>query len=282
MLTLAANWKMNKLSREAASFVNEYASKVPDSPEVRTIILPPFTALPGVASACKESGKDASLLAFGAQNMYLESSGAFTGEISPDMLLDIGCSYVVLGHSERRAIFGETDELIAKKVAAALKAGLTPIFCIGETLTERESGRLEEVLTRQVKVGLSLVKPEDLSKVIIAYEPVWAIGTGVVATPEQAQDAHKFVRGLVEGLTPPSPPPLKQEGKEKEATPPTPPLTRRGDRVEVLYGGSVKPDNVVELMMKPDIDGALVGGASLKVDSLLALYEGCVKAAATK
>ncbi|MCC6476710.1 triose-phosphate isomerase [bacterium] len=282
MLTLAANWKMNTLSGEDASFVKEYASKVPDSPEVRTIILPPFTALPGVASACKESGKDASLLAFGAQNMYLESSGAFTGEISPDMLLDLGCSYVVLGHSERRAIFGETDDLIAKKVAAALKAGLTPIFCIGETLTERESGRLEEVLSRQVKVGLALVKPEDLSKVIIAYEPVWAIGTGVVATPEQAQDAHKFVRGLVEGLTPPSPPPLKQEGKEKEATPPTPPLKQGGNRIPILYGGSVKPDNVVELMIKPDIDGALVGGASLKVDSLLALYEGCVQAAATK
>jgi triosephosphate isomerase len=281
MLTLAANWKMNKLFGEAASFVQEYASKVPDSPEVRTVILPPFTALPGVASACKASGKDASLLAFGAQNMYLESSGAFTGEVSPDMLLDLGCSYVCLGHSERRAIFGETDELIAKKVASAVAKGLTPIFCVGETLQERESGNLERVLSRQVNVGLSLVKPEDFVKVIIAYEPVWAIGTGVVATPEQAQDAHRFVRGLVEKLTPPSPPPLKQGGKAED-TPPTPPLTRRGNKVEILYGGSVKPDNVTELMMKPDIDGALVGGASLKVDSLLALFEGCVKAAATK
>jgi triosephosphate isomerase len=159
------------------------------------VILPTMTALHAVASACKESGKSPSQLAFGAQNCYFQSSGAFTGEVSPEMLLDLGCGYVVLGHSERRAIFGESDELIGKKVAASLKAGVIPIFCIGETLEERNGGKLESVLDATGRSRtVADVADNELHKVVVAYEPVWAIGTGVVATPEQAQDAHKFVR----------------------------------------------------------------------------------------
>lgn len=251
---LAANWKMNKLTGEAAEFVREYAAKLPSS-SVATVLLPTNTALHAVASACKESGKSPSQLAFGAQNCYFQSSGAFTGEVSPEMLVDLGCSFVVLGHSERRQIFGETDELIGRKVAAALKVGLTPIFCIGETLAERKAGRLEEVLSRQVVMGLKDVEVADLEKVVVAYEPVWAIGTGVVATPQQAQDAHKFVRLLL-------------SKKNADAA----------MRTRILYGGSVKPDNCYELMTQPDIDGALVGGASLQVDSLLELHKECTRA----
>ncbi|MBK6765180.1 MAG: triose-phosphate isomerase [bacterium] len=253
-LLLAANWKMNKLSGEAREFVLSYAAKLAES-SVATVLLPPNTALVAVASTCKESGKGPVGLAFGAQNCYFQSSGAFTGEVSPQMLVDLGCRYVVLGHSERRAIFGESDELIGKKVKAALDAGLTPIFCIGETLDERNGGKLEEVLTRQVRVGLELVSDADLHKVVIAYEPVWAIGTGVVATPAQAQDAHKFVRSLLAKRS-----------------------AQAAGQMQILYGGSVKPDNCFELMSQDDIDGALVGGASLEVESLLALHKECVRA----
>jgi len=245
---------MNKLSGEAREFALSYAAKLADS-AVPTVLLPPSTALQAVASACKESGKGPATLAFGAQNCYFQSSGAFTGEVSPQMLTDLGCRFVALGHSERRAIFGESDELIGKKVKAALSAGLTPIFCIGETLDERNGGRLESVLTRQVTVGLSEVNDYQLDKVVVAYEPVWAIGTGVVATPAQAQDAHKFVRSLL----------AKRSAQAAE-------------RMQILYGGSVKPDNCFELMSQPDIDGALVGGASLEVESLLKLHAECVRA----
>ncbi len=252
---LAANWKLNKLTGEAAEFVRDYAAKLPSSP-VPTVLLPTMTALQAVASACKESGKTPSELAFGAQNCYFQSSGAFTGEVSPEMLVDLGCRYVVLGHSERRQIFGETDQVIGLKVTAALKAGLTPIFCIGETLEERNGGKLAEVLSRQVVMGLKDVEANDLDKVVVAYEPVWAIGTGVVATPEQAQAAHKYVRELL----------AKKSSSAAE-------------RMNILYGGSVKPDNCYELMTQLDIDGALVGGASLKVDSLLELHKECTRAA---
>ncbi|MBK8127797.1 MAG: triose-phosphate isomerase [bacterium] len=255
-ILLAANWKMNKLTADAVGFVREYAAKLADS-AVPTVLLPPTTAVDAVASACKESGKGPSQLAFGAQNCYFQSSGAFTGEVSPEMLVDLGCRYVVLGHSERRAIFGESDELIGQKVAAALKVGLTPIFCIGETLAERNAGQLETVLTRQVEIGLSQVGDDQLERVIVAYEPVWAIGTGVVATPQQAQDAQRFVRSV-----------LAKRGAQAAT------------KMQILYGGSVKPDNCFELMTQPDIDGALVGGASLQVDSLLALHRECVRATA--
>ncbi|MCB9357328.1 MAG: triose-phosphate isomerase [Calditrichaeota bacterium] len=253
-ILLAANWKMHKLSGEAGEFVQDYAAKLADS-AVPTVLFPTNTALQAVASACKESGKSPKTLAFGAQNCYFQRSGAFTGEVSPEMLADLGCTYVVLGHSERRAIFGESDELIGKKVKAVLDEGLTPIFCIGETLDERNAGNLESVLTRQVEQGLADVKEDQLNKLVVAYEPVWAIGTGVVATPEQAQDAHRFVRTLL---------------AKKNA--------QAAERMNILYGGSVKPDNCFELMSQPDIDGALVGGASLQVESLLALHKECVRA----
>lgn len=253
-ILLAANWKMNKVAAEAAQFVYRYAELLPESP-VQTVLLAPFTALPAVASACKESGKAPESLAFGAQNCYFQRSGAFTGEISPGMLAELGCTHVVLGHSERRAIFGETNEVIGQKVALLLEFGMTPIFCIGETLDERNSGQLESVLTRQIEVGLSSVAASDLNKVVVAYEPVWAIGTGVVATPEQAQLTHKFVRDVLSRMS-----------------------ASAARQMQILYGGSVKPDNCFELMTQPDIDGALVGGASLKVDSLIELHKECVRA----
>lgn len=245
---------MNKLAAEAAQFIYRYAEELPES-GVQTVILAPFTALPAVASACKESGKSPKTLAFGAQNCYFQRSGAFTGEVSPDMLVELFCTHVVLGHSERRQIFGEDDDLISKKVKAVLLEGMTPIFCIGETLDERNAGRLEEVLARQIEVGLSRIGIEELPAVVVAYEPVWAIGTGVVATPEQAQAAHKFVRELL---------------AKKSAT--------AAERMNILYGGSVKPDNCFELMSQTDIDGALVGGASLQVENLLKLHAECVRA----
>lgn len=240
---------------EATAFVKDYAGKLADS-KVITIILPPLTALPAVASACKSSGKSSATLAYGAQNYYFTQSGAFTGEVSADMLKEHGAGFVICGHSERRAIFGESDELVGKKVVRAIETGLTPIFCIGETLEEREGGKLEAVLSRQVEKGLAELSDTEIEKVIVAYEPVWAIGTGVVATPEQAEEAHAFVRNLLR----------KRMGDACE-------------KVSILYGGSVKPDNVDTLVTQPNIDGALVGGASLKVDSLLALHVGCVKAA---
>jgi triosephosphate isomerase (TIM) len=254
-IILAANWKMNKTAAEAASFVKDYAAQLPDS-KVISIILPPLTALQAVANACKLSGKSNSVLAYGAQNYYFTESGAFTGEVSADMLKEHGCSYVICGHSERRAIFGETDEIVGKKVARALDVRLTPIFCIGETLEERNGGKLEEVLRRQVEKGLAGLSESQIEKVIVAYEPVWAIGTGVVATPAQAEAAHAFVRSLLRNMT----------GASSE-------------KVSILYGGSVKPDNIDTLIALPNIDGALVGGASLKVDSLLALLVGCMTAA---
>ncbi|RQV94066.1 triose-phosphate isomerase [bacterium] len=254
-MILAANWKMNMTAAEATAFVKAYSAKLVDS-KVITIILPPLTAVPAVASACKSSGKSSAVLAYGAQNYYFTQSGAFTGEVSADMLKEHACGYVICGHSERRAIFGESDELVGKKVARAIETGLTPIFCIGETLEEREGGKLEAVLSRQVEKGLSGLTEAQIEKVIVAYEPVWAIGTGVVATPEQAEEAHAYVRSLLR----------KRMGDACE-------------KVSILYGGSVKPDNVDSLVTQPNIDGALVGGASLKVDSLLALHVGCVKAA---
>jgi triosephosphate isomerase len=254
-MILAANWKMNMTAAEATAFVKEYSAKLTDT-KVITIILPPLTAISALASACKSSGKSSSVLAYGAQNYYFTQSGAFTGEVSADMLLEHGCRYVICGHSERRAIFGESDELVGKKVERAIEVGLTPIFCIGETLEEREGGKLEEVLSRQVEQGLAGLSDAQIEKVIVAYEPVWAIGTGVVASPEQAEAAHAFVRSLLQ----------KRMGDACE-------------KVSILYGGSVKPDNVDQLATQKNIDGALVGGASLKVDSLLALHVGCVKAA---
>jgi triosephosphate isomerase (TIM) len=257
-MILAANWKMNKTSAEARDFVASYAAGQNEW-VVPTVLLVPFTALTAVGVACHETGFPKQRLAYGAQNLYFERSGAFTGEVSADMLLELGCRYVICGHSERRHIFGESDELIGKKVKRALEAGLIPIFCIGETLPEREAGKLEEVLSRQMAAGLPGLTADDLSKVVVAYEPVWAIGTGVNATPEQANDAHAFVRAQ-----------LKKMFGDAAA------------KLPILYGGSVNADNAYSLMSKPQIDGALVGGASLKVESLLKLHEACVQAVKEK
>lgn len=257
-MILAANWKMNKTAGEASEFVRLLLTGLKSS-GVTTVILPPFTAIPAVAEACQGSPTTRDWLAYGAQNVYFEGSGAFTGEVSVGMLADLGCRYVACGHSERRKVFGESDEWIGKKVRKVLDAAMIPIFCIGETLEQRRSGELESVLTRQVNAGLDAVKESELDRLVVAYEPVWAIGTGVVATPEQAEEAHHFVRQLL----------VKKFGAA-------------AGKVPILYGGSVTPDNARTLVSLPTVDGALVGGASLKIESFLALHAACREAQAQK
>ncbi len=239
---VAGNWKMNKGGSRAPDgalalikALRERLVSVRDAVEV--VVAPPFTALCAVKDAI-----DGSNLILGAQNCHWEESGAFTGEISPRMLLEEGCAYVIVGHSERRQLFGETDATVNKKVHALLAAGLKPIACIGETLAEREAGKTLEVLGRQVAQDLAGVTAEQLPHVVIAYEPVWAIGTGKTATSAQAQEVHAHIRELL----------VRSHGRES------------AERVRIQYGGSVKPENAAELMSQPDIDGALVGGASLK------------------
>ena len=257
-MILAANWKMNKTAKDAGEFVRALTAGLKGG-DVTTVILPPFTAIPAVAEACRTSPTAPDWLAYGAQNVYFEGSGAFTGEVSVGMLADLGCRYVACGHSERRKVFGESDEWIGKKVRKVLDAEMVPIFCIGESLDERKGGQLEAVLTRQVNAGLDAVKEPELGNLTVAYEPVWAIGTGVVATPEQAEEAHRFVRQLL----------VKKFGSS-------------GGKVPILYGGSVTPDNARSLVSLPTVDGALVGGASLKIESFLALHKACVEAQAEK
>lgn len=238
---IAANWKMHKTVGESVSFVKELQEKLPEILQDREVMIaPPFTALEAVRTVIKRS--DVSL---GAQNCHWEDKGAFTGEISPAMLADVGCRYVIVGHSERRHIFGETDEVINKKISAVLRHKLVPVFCLGETLDEREAGRTFDVVKAQLDKGLRDIGKKEAGLVVIAYEPVWAIGTGRTAKPEQAQEVHAFIRKLLAELY------------DKELA----------TSVRVLYGGSVKPDNVDVLMAEPDIDGLLVGGASLEVDS---------------
>ncbi|MEJ2182117.1 MAG: triose-phosphate isomerase [Nitrospirota bacterium] len=234
---MAANWKMHKTVPEARAFVEEFAPLVTGAGEVDVVLAPSFTALYPVAELIKGTN-----IALSAQNVFYEEKGAYTGEVSPSMLRDLGCEYCIVGHSERRQYFGETDDVVNKKLRAAVAAGLKGIFCIGEPLEVRQAGKTNDLLKTQLTEGLRDV---DLSRVVIAYEPVWAIGTGVTATPEQAQDAHSFIRGHVASL---------YDGALAE-------------NVRILYGGSVKPDNTASLMEAPDIDGALVGGASLKPDS---------------
>jgi triosephosphate isomerase len=241
---LAGNWKMNMTAtqaRELASKLIPLVSAVKD----RDIVLgPPFTALSAVADTIKGTN-----ISLSAQNLHGEDKGAFTGEISADMLLDSGCKYVIIGHSERRQYFGETDETVNKKVKQALNKGLLPILCVGETLAERESGKLNDIISRQVTGGLKDVSAEDMKKVVIAYEPVWAIGTGKTATPEQANEVHALIRQRVKALY----------------------TADIAECLRIQYGGSVTPENVSTLMAMPDIDGALVGGASLKPESFAAL-----------
>ena len=227
---IAGNWKMYK---------TVVAGSAGDA-----LVAPPFTAIAAVVAAAKGSP-----VAVAAQNMHFEKEGAFTGEVSAPMLVDAGVTHVILGHSERRQYFAETDDGVAKKTKSALAAGLLPISCVGETLAEREAGRTMEVVGRQMDAILAAVTADEAKKVVIAYEPVWAIGTGKVATPEQAQEVHAFIRSRI----------AAKHGQPV------------ADVLRILYGGSVKPDNVKGLMALPDVDGALVGGASLKADSFLKL-----------
>ncbi len=235
---IAGNWKLHKNRAEAAELIRQLASMVQDA-EATVIIAPVFTTLESARIALEGSN-----IALAAQNCSCESSGAFTGEVSASHLIDVGCSHVILGHSERRQLFGETDDLINRKISAAQQSGLHTIFCIGETLEEREQDQTLDVLRTQVTEGLAGLSTEQMQDVSIAYEPVWAIGTGKTASTEQAQDVHSFVRGMIFSL-------FGQQTSE---------------RVRILYGGSVKPENVDSLMAQQDIDGALVGGASLKAE----------------
>jgi len=241
---IAGNWKLFNTSAEAAELVNGLLPLIKGLQGVEVIVAPVFTVLSRVSE--KLAGTPVRLA---GQDCFWEDSGAYTGEISPKMLLDAGCSHVIIGHSERRQLFGETDETVNRKTRAAMSAGMVPIVCVGETLAEREAGATFDVLKRQVTGALATITPELMTSVIIAYEPVWAIGTGKTASDQQAQDSHAFIRTLLTELY----------------------STGTADAVRILYGGSVKPDNVKGLMAQTDIDGALVGGASLKADSFAAI-----------
>jgi triosephosphate isomerase len=237
---IAGNWKMYKTSVEGAAFVAELGALLLGLHDRDVVVAPPFT---GLAEAVRAAA--CGTIKIAAQDMFWEDEGAFTGEVSPGMLSDLGVTAVIIGHSERRQLFGETDAGVQKKVHAALHHGLLPIVCVGETEAEREAGETEEVLARQLAAGLVLLQADDARRVALAYEPIWAIGTGKTATAETAQEAVAFIRQkLVDGAG--------------EAA---------ADAVRILYGGSVRPDNIDELMAQPDIDGVLVGGASLKVES---------------
>jgi triosephosphate isomerase len=237
---IAGNWKMNNNGAESVALVSQLKAMLADSREIDIVVAPPFTALGAVAAVLKGSP-----IGLAAQNVFWEESGAFTGEISAAMLKEVGCRYVIIGHSERRQYFSETDETVNKRLKAVLKASLIPIVCIGELLAEREAEKTLAVIEQQLREGLQGLSSEEMKKVIIAYEPVWAIGTGKTATPDQAQEVHHFIRDLIARIF------------SKEVA----------DDTRILYGGSVKPDNVDLLMSQLDIDGALVGGASLNADA---------------
>ncbi|MDD5614431.1 MAG: triose-phosphate isomerase [Candidatus Omnitrophica bacterium] len=239
---IAGNWKMYKNIAEAIELANGIKRELFNLGDERidTVLCPPFTALRDVSEVISESN-----ILLGAQDVYWEEEGAFTGEVSPGMLKDTGCSFIIIGHSERRQHFSETNTTVNKKLKAVLRNGLTPIVCIGETLSQREEDKTFQVLEDHVLNGLDGILEEEASKIIIAYEPVWAIGTGKTATPQEAQSAHAYIRGLLKKMF----------------------NTDISESIRIQYGGSVKPDNIVELMKQRDIDGALVGGASLKIES---------------
>lgn len=242
---IAGNWKMYKNIGEAVRFAEDLkAGFLPEG--CLTVICPAFTALSAVSEVLKGT-----VIGLGAQNMYHEKEGAFTGEISPDMLKDAGCGYVILGHSERRQYFGETDGRVNSKVFSALEYGLIPIVCVGETLSEREAGDTEKVVGTQVRGSLAGLNSQQAEKTLVAYEPVWAIGTGKTASASDAQQVNGFIRGILEDMFGPE----------------------AAQKIRILYGGSVKPDNTAGLMAQPDIDGALVGGASLDVKSFTAIIK---------
>ena len=238
---IAGNWKMNKTVGEAVDLVREVKKAISGLKEVEVAVAPPFTALYAVRGELEGSP-----IRLAAQNLYWEEKGAFTGEISPLMLKEVGCDYVIIGHSERRQYFGETDETVNRKIKAALAHNLKVIFCVGETLREREEGKTFSVTERQIEGGLKRLGEEELRDIVIAYEPVWAIGTGKTATPEQAEEVHRFIRGKVQKLY----------------------SRKASEEMRIQYGGSVTPENIKGLMNQPNIDGALVGGASLKAEAL--------------
>ncbi len=239
---LAANWKMNKTVRETAEFINGLVRVFPKPIDREIVVAPPFTAL--YAGACAAAG---TAVRIAAQNLYWEDKGAFTGEVSAAMLAEFGCTYVIIGHSERRHLFGETDEQTGRKIKKALEFRLKPIFCVGETLEEREAERTFEVIGRQLKGGLNKIASGDIESIVIAYEPVWAIGTGKTATPDQAEEVHRFIRRELKSMV---------GGSSASET-------------AILYGGSVNPGNIDGIMAQPDVNGALVGGASLDLDSFI-------------
>ena len=240
---VAGNWKMNGSIASTETLLEGIKSGIGQVSKAEVVVCPPYVYLPRAQELL--SGSE---IAWGAQNLSTETSGAYTGEIAAAMLLDFGCKYVIVGHSERRSYYGEDDAFVARKYAVARAAGLVPILCVGETLEERESGITDEVVARQVDAVIELEGVAALGDGVIAYEPVWAIGTGVTATPEQAQEVHAFIRGRVAAKD-----------------------TGVADELRILYGGSMKPDNAAELISKPDIDGGLIGGASLQAEDFLAI-----------
>ena len=247
---VCGNWKMHKTAAEARALLGELrrlADGLADQVEVA--VAPPFTALLAAAEALKGSR-----IALAAQDVHWEAQGAFTGEVSAPMLAEAGCRHVIVGHSERRQLFGEDDETVRKKAGAVLAAGMRPIVCVGETLAEREAGRTLEVVSRQVRGGLSGIPSSAMAPVTVAYEPVWAIGTGRTATAAQAQEVHAAIRALLREL-----------------------CGATADQIRIQYGGSVKPDNAAELMAQPDVDGALVGGASLKAADFSQIVKGAIR-----
>jgi triosephosphate isomerase len=244
---IAGNWKMFKTVHEAVVFVKELRALVKDVADVEVVVGPPFTAIHAVAEAARNSN-----IGVAAQDMHWEREGAFTGEVSAAMIVEAGAEYVIIGHSERRRLFGETDAIVNRKVAAAIPAGLTPIVCVGETLDERERNETLVILDRQIKEGFDQVTGEQLAELVVAYEPVWAIGTGKNATAAQAGEAHAHIRMR-----------LRQWFGAEAA-----------DQCRVIYGGSVKPDNIRQLIAEPDVDGALVGGASLDLKSFSEIVTG--------
>jgi triosephosphate isomerase (TIM) len=241
---IAGNWKMYKTIADTHAFFSAFVPLVRDAKQCDIVIAPPFTAISVAVEAAKNTN-----VAIAGQNVHWEKEGAFTGEIGTTMLAEAGCRYVIIGHSERRQFFGDTDETVAKKTKAALLAGLTPIVCVGETRAQRESGQTHDVCKTQFTHGPGLLTPEEFSRILIAYEPVWAIGTGLTATPEMAADVHRFLRQCAAERFSPA----------------------HASAVGILYGGSVKPDNIQGLMAQEELDGALVGGASLDAKSLAAI-----------
>ena len=243
---IAGNWKMNLGINESCDLVKSIGEGIKDINDIDVLVAPPSINIPAVRDAIRSSN-----ILLSAQNMYYETSGAYTGEVAPEMIVENGCTHVILGHSERRSLFGESSEIVNKKVEAAIQAGLIPIVCIGETIEEREAGKTFDIIKEQLEGSLAYFSSKGSipASTIIAYEPVWAIGTGLTATPEQAQEVHQFIRNWI------------KENFDQNSS----------DSIRILYGGSVKPGNAADLMSRSDIDGALVGGASLKADSFLGI-----------